>query len=376
MIGRVWILTFFLATTSVAQTVSDDASLRRTLRDAKPGDTIRIAPGNYAGGLYGEPKGTKDRRITIEAADAKNPPLLKGGANGMHLAGASYVTVRNLRLTGATGNGINIDDGGTDTRAAGVILEGLVVEDVGPKGNNDGIKLSGLIDFAVRDCTVAGWGGNAIDLVGCSEGVIERCTVRGKPGFDQATGPQLKGGSSNVIIRHCLFDHAGERAINAGGSTGLPFFRPKDAGYEAKDLTIEHNLFLGSLSPVAFVGVDGGVFRHNTIVEPDKWVFRILQETKGDRFAPCRNVTIERNLIIYTRAVRTAVNIGPDTQPASFKFIENWWYCSDAPTNRPQLPAEEKDGVYGKDPKVTKDRNGWMNPTSADAAEFGAKAVN
>ena len=373
MTARVWIVALLLATATSAQTVSDDASLRKALRDAKPGDTIRIAAGNYTGGLYGELKGAKDRRITIEAVDAKNPPLIKGGANGMHLAGASYVTVRNLRLTGATGNGINIDDGGTDTRAAGVILEGLVVEDVGPKGNNDGIKLSGLVDFAVRDCTVAGWGGNAIDLVGCSEGVIERCTVRGKPGFDQATGPQIKGGSSNVTIRHCLFDHAGERAVNAGGSTGLAYFRPKDATYEAKNITIEHNLFLGGQTPVAFVGIDGGTFRNNTIINPDKWVMRILQETKGERFNPCRDVTVEKNLIIYKRAdVRNTVNVGPDTEPESFKFADNWWYCTDQPKSRPQLPSIERAGNYGKDPKVKEGAAGWIAPTLEDAGKYGA----
>jgi hypothetical protein len=359
-----------VATTILAQSVvSDDAALRRALRDAKPGDTLRIAPGTYSGGLYAEIRGTENRRITIEATDPKNPPLIKGGGNGMQLARAGFITVRNLHFQGATDNGMNIDDGGTDTRALGIIVEGVVVEDIGPKGNHDGIKLSGLKDFAVRDCTVAGWGGNAIDLVGCSDGVIERCTVRGKDGFEQATGPQLKGGTSNVTIRHCLFDHAGSRAVNAGGSTGLQFFRPKDAGYEAKDLTIENNVFVGSEAPIAFVGVDGTVFRHNTIVDPEKWIMRILQETTGERFAPCRNVLFERNLIVYTKAVRVTVNIGPNTAPETFKFSDNWWYCTDAPASKPSLPTPEKNGVYGKDPKATKAKDGWIESKE----DYGAK---
>jgi nitrous oxidase accessory protein NosD len=190
---RFLLLAVICATTAAAQTVvSDDASLRRALRGAKPGDNLRIAPGTYSGSLYAEIQGTKERRIVVEAADPANPPLIKGGGNGMQLARATYVTVLNLHFRGAADNGINIDDGGTDTRAIGIVVEGLVVEDIGPKGNHDGIKLSGLKDFAVRDCTVAGWGGNAIDLVGCSDGVIERCTVRGKDGLEQRTATQRR----------------------------------------------------------------------------------------------------------------------------------------------------------------------------------------
>ena len=50
------------------------------------------------------------------------------------------------------------------------------------------------------------------------------------------------------------------------------------------DITVEDNRFRGSEVPVAFVGVDGAVFRRNVIYEPEKWVLRILQESTGERF--------------------------------------------------------------------------------------------
>ena len=74
---------------------------------------------------------------------------------------------------------------------------------------------------------VEGWGGQAVDMVGCHRGLIDSCTFRGKPGLSQHTGPQTKGGSHEVTIRRCLFDHAEARAVNLGGSTGLRFFRPQ-----------------------------------------------------------------------------------------------------------------------------------------------------
>ena len=339
---------------------TDDESLRESLRAARPGDVVRIRPGTYRGGVSAPLVGEKDRPIVIEG-DEKVLPVIDGGGSGIHLPGAAYVTLRNLHLRGATGNGLNIDDGGDmDGSAVGIVIENVRVSDVGPRGNTDGIKLSGVRDFAIRNCTVEGWGGSAIDMVGCADGVIEGCTFRGKDGFEQATGPQLKGGTRDVIIRECRFDRAGGRAINVGGSTGPQYFRPLDANYEAKDITIERNVFRGGQAAVAFVGVDGATFRDNVVHEPDKWVLRILQESRDARFVPCRNGIFERNVIVYRRsAVRTACNIGPGTRPESFTFTGNTWWCPDAPQqSKPDLPAEEKQGTYGVDPAVKLDDHG------------------
>jgi hypothetical protein len=363
---RLCALVVLASSFQVAADVSDDAALRAALSSAKPGDVIKIASGTYRGGVSATLRGDKDRPIVIDAADDKSPPVFEGGGVGLHLIASKYVTIRNLRFHGASGNGINIDDGGKrDTPAVGIVIEKIDVQDVGPRGNCDAIKMSGVREFVVRDCFISGWGGQAIDLVGCADGVIERCVVRGKAGFEQATGPQMKGGTSRVTVRDCFFDHAGERAINAGGSTGLDYFRPVDANYEAKDLTIEDCVFVGGQAAVAFVGVDGAVFRHNTIREPQKWVLRILQETREERFVRCRNVMFERNLIVYQRAnVGEVANIGPDTQPETFTFKENWWWCADAPSVRPELPSAERGGVYGRDPKV-----------GAGAKDYGARTA-
>jgi hypothetical protein len=338
----------------------DDASLRAALRDAEAGDVVRVAPGTYRGGVLASPAGEPGRPVVIEG-DERDPPLIEGGTTGLQLADARHVTLRNLRFRGATGNGLNIDDGGDmDASAAGIVIERVHVSDVGPRGNHDGIKLSGVRDFVIRDSTVEGWGGGAIDMVGCHDGVIERCTFRGKDGFQQSTGPQLKGGTSRVTIRDCRFDRAGSRAINCGGSTGLPYFRPLDATYEAKDITIERNTFRGGETPVAFVGVDGAVFRQNVIYRPEKWVLRILQESTDKRFVPCRDVRFEDNLIVYTRqAVQTVANVGPNTRADTFTFDRNRWFCIDAPDARPQLPVKETNARYGEDPKLKLDAAGF-----------------
>lgn len=355
--------------------VNDDASLRTALGGAGPGTVIRIAPGRYQPGVFAAGlKGTRERPIVIEGAEPGRPPLFEGGKVAWQLSDCEYLTLRNMAVRGQQANGINIDDGGSfDTPTHHLVLDAIRVSDVGPQGNFDGIKLSGVDDFTVRDCTVEGWGGQAIDMVGCHRGVIEGCTFRGKPGFSQGAGPQTKGGSSQIAIRRCLFLDAGGRAVNLGGSTGLAYFRPRGALYEARDICVEGCAFVGSQAPLAFVGVDGATVRYNTIHRPNKWVLRILQETTEPGFAPCRNGRFERNLVVFRRAeVQVHVNIGPHTRPDTFRFADNLWYCEDRPgASRPDLPVAEIGGLYGVDPRLRSLADGKFRPENPQAAEYG-----
>jgi len=358
--------------------VGNDQALRDALRQATPGTQIRIAPGDYRPGVtvHGL-QGTAEAPIVIEGSDPERPPRFRGGTTGWHLIDCAHLTLRHLAVQGQSGNGLNVDDGGSyDTPSHHIVLEDLHVSDVGPRGNLDGIKLSGLDDFVVRRCHVAGWGGQAVDMVGCHRGLIEDCHFVGKPGFSQSTGPQTKGGSSEIVIRACRFDNAGQRAVNLGGSTGKPYFRPLGAKYEARNITVEGCTFVGSMAPIAFVGVEGAVVRYNTIVQPDKWVMRILQETRDADFAVCGNNRFERNLIVFRRAhVQVFVNVGPGTAPETFQFAHNFWYCQDRPqASRPQLPTPETGGIYGFDPKH-RPADQTLLPTDPTAAAYGARAL-
>lgn len=371
-------------------TVRTLEALRTALGDARPGRRIRVAPGTYAGGLaFQGITGAKDRPVVLEAEDPAHPPLFRGGTNGFQFTDAAWFEVRGLVFEGATGNGLNLDDGGTpDTPSHHVVLRDLVVRDVGPDGNRDGIKLSGLVDARVEGCRVERWGrgGSAIDMVGCARVVVDRCTFRHEPGASGASGVQMKGATRDVTVRRCRFEHAGGRAVNAGGSTGLEFFRPplatwKGPRFEAKDLRIEGNTFVGGDTPVAFVGVDGATFRHNTVFEPGRWAARILQETRAEGFVPCRGGEFTDNVVVF-RADRWAeggVNVGPGTEPASFRFARNVWWCADAPDRTRALvrpPVAEADGRYGDDPRLRDPAAGDLTVTAKGiAGKAGADAM-
>ncbi len=345
----------FLLLTSLTSTagevvVRDDESLRVSLRNLKPNTTLKIAPGDYTGGHY--VKGTES--LTLEALDPKNPPLFKGGSYGFHFSRCQYLTLRDLRFSGQSGNGINLDDGGLfDQPVLGITLEQLEISDIGPKGNHDGIKCSGLDKLTIHDCTITGWGGQGIDLVGCHRSLITGCRFQGKPGFSATASVQTKGGSSSITVEECHFIHGGERPLNVGGSTDLNLFRPPGAKYEAKAITVRNNIIEGSSCAAAFVGVDGAEFVGNTILFPERWILRVLQETTAPGYAPCRNVLIKDNRFVFRRSqVQTEVNIGGGTEPESFRFEGNRWFAEDRPQSSiPRLPSEEHGGTYGIDPR-------------------------
>jgi polygalacturonase len=333
--------------------VRNDAELRTALASLKEGAVLRIGPGDYSGGK----SVSQIKNLTVEAVDAKAPPHFKGGTVAWQFSRCEHLTVRNLRVSGQSNNGINLDDGGVlDTPVVGVHLEGLHISDIGPKGNCDGIKASGLKKLTITNCQIHGWSGQGIDLVGCHETVISNCRITGKEGYNGSAGIQTKGGSADVKIVKCQFLNAGERPLNVGGSTGLPYFRPQGAPHEAKNISVEGCVIDGGMCAAAFVGVDGALFADNTVRSPSKWIFRILQETPGNSFVPCRNVRIENNRIVFQRsAVGSEVNIGSGTKAETFTFTGNHWFAEDRPDrSRPKLPVEETKGIYGTAPRTTK----------------------
>lgn len=365
--------------------VRDAAGLRAALAVAMPGTRLLLAGGAYGGGfqrsnLRGEP----GRPIVIAAADPKNPPVFSNAKTGLQLSNPAHLELRGLVFEKLSDNGLNLDDGGVFAEGEGgahhIVLRDLVSRDVGTTGNQDGIKLSGLRDFRIEGCTIERWGtggGSAIDLVGCHRGVIIDCVIRHRePAPPNCTGVQCKGGTSDVAILRSRFEHAGGRAVNIGGSTGRPFFRPPLAAVaapasvtavapaiqaEARAIRVEGNTFVGGVAPVAFVGVDGAVVRFNTIERPGRWALRILQENRASDFVACRNGVFSDNVISFDSAswASGGVNLGAGTAPETFSFARNWWWCRDIPDrSRPTLPTPEVEGVYGRDPVEAKGRAG------------------
>ena len=334
--------------------VENRTELEAALKNARPGTTVLIAAGYYKGGLHvSDLRGAEGKPIVVAGAERQNPPVIEGGATGLHLTDPSNVELRNFAIQDSRVNGLNIDDGGSfDSPARHLKLSGLKIHDIGERGNLDGIKLSGVRDFRVEYCQVERWGdaGSAIDMVGCHGGLIYGSNfIHGEEAV-AANGVQAKGGSRKIEIRRCQFIKAGGRSVNLGGSTGADYFRPKGAKAEAGELLVADCVFRGSMAPVAFVGVDGATVRNNFIVGPRRWILRILQENTADHLVRCRNGRFERNLVIFDSGeLRTAVNVGAGTQPETFSLHGNSWRCSDGKSAHKALgrfPVPESDSSF------------------------------
>ncbi len=343
------------------------ATIPYAAAQAQPGDAIRLLPGTYPGGSFlSSLRGTDGLPIWVGGEPGVTPrPLITGGTNGLQLSRARYLILHDLEIAGASGNGINCDDGGdvADPDAAKWILfRNLLIRDIGPGGNTDALKLSGIRDFVIDSCLFrnAGSGGSMVDMVGCHRGLITRSRFEGRC----SSGVQAKGGTADVDIHRCWFENVSSsqaRACNLGGSTGLEFFRPPlsttEPNAESRRIRVTACIFSACDNPAAFVGTVDSVFAHNTIIRPRARVLRILQETTTSGsyvFEPCGNNDFSGNLIYFDRsAILGVVNVGANTAPATFTFANNLWYAFNNPAqSSPGLPAPETDGIIGLNPAL------------------------
>ncbi len=358
--------------------VGDSAQPMGALSKAGPGSVIKIAPGSYRGVFASNLHGTSERPIIITAQDPKKPPTF---TSGLQFSKISHIQISDLVIENATTNGLNIDDGGTTGTASHHVRVSKIQVRHLPKGNHDGIKLSGLDDFEIADCTIEDWGGSGIDMVGCHRGKISGCSLR--QGGD--SGIQAKGGTSAVLIEKSRFEAYGQRGVNIGGSTGLQFFRPalesipSGSRYEAKDIRVRGCTFIGGAAPFAFVGVDGAEVSFNTIYKPERWALRILQETTVAGFVPSRRGVFADNLIVFKSEnwVSGGVNVGARTSPETFNFARNFWFnATSARASKPSLPVAEVGGIYGADPGFIDAGAGDLRVKSGSpAAAVGAHAL-
>ncbi len=335
--------------------VSSSQGLQQAARDARPGQTILLAPGTYTGGCtLTNLHGTDREMIRIVAKDPARPPIFEGGDVAFQLADCSYVLIEGIIAQKARVNNIQVGDGSHH-----IILKDVVSRDIAVQSNCDGIKMPGLTDFLLYNCTVENWGGegSAIDMVGCARGLIYKCTFRYPNVKGQtANAIQPKGGTHSLGIVRCRFDDASHRAIQFGGSTGKQYFFQGnfEAGHEGLDMIAVGNIIRGGGSAVAFISCTRCTFAFNTIIDPREYIVRILKEG-GTR--PTAGNTFANNLIIYGDLRQVLNHGGPkDVDLDSFTFEGNYWYNRKAPDRSvPDLPVKQVSPSGGQDPQLRAD---------------------
>jgi hypothetical protein len=364
----------------------DDGSAARPFRTiraagerATPGTRIVVAAGRYGTVALGGMKGEPTRPIAFVGTGAV---IDAASGTGWAMSDAAYVVVEGFTIENAQVHGMNLDDGASyETPAHHIVLRNLTVRNAGSGGNNDCIKMSGVDDFWIVGSDVSECDrGEIIDMVGCHRGIIS-----GNRFHDTVqNGVQSKGGSADITVHGNRFENIPGRAVNAGGSTGLEFFRPVDAPHEAARIRIVSNLFVrsGAMSgaAVAYVGCDGCVFAHNTLIAPQRWVARILQESSDARFVPSRNGLFANNLVVLALAdLSTIVNVGANTAPATFTFGNNLWFSTDQPSwAGPVLGSgipPETGSIVQRDPLLVALASGDYRPTASSPARAAGRML-
>lgn len=346
-------------------------SLARAAHNLSPGTAIYLHAGTYAGGLsLSDIRGTVASPIWIAGAPGESRPIIQGGGDGLHFVRPRYLVIQDLEIRDAASNGINIDDGddvGNADAARFVVLRGLAIHDTGvrPSGIADCLKLAGVNDVTVLHSTF-GRCGNApgSGAVGVNGVGVHRATIAFNRFAVNGYGAlQFKGGSDEIDIVSNFVQDAGWRGVNMGGSTGVAFFRPplttSRPNYEAARVRTKANVFVGGEAAAAFAGCVECEFSYNTVVNPSKWVVRVLQETTTAgqyAFAPASAGRIANNIFYFRRSDLSSgedINVGGGTDPASFSLTGNLWYAYDAPRQSgPRLGRLGSDSasIVGVDP--------------------------
>lgn len=309
----------------------------------QPGDVLDIDPGDYAGELILRGlAGTAAAPITIRGRLRAQPPNFRKGQVGLRLSGCRYVRLQNLRVSEFSLAAIRIDNHAPDIPSSHIVLERVSVRESNPHGTNNAIELADVGEFIIRDCQLESWGGAAIDIIGCRDGLVEGCTFTGRDNRSQLAGVRVRGGTSNIVVQTSLFRWAGQRAMSIGGTSAPEEFRPADATCEARAILVAGNRFIGSPTPVAWVNADGGQVVQNTFILPQMVTVGILQETSRTNALPCANGLFARNMIVLDERVFRIINVSEGTHPDSFHIRSNAWHRVGPPRPiRLLIPEEE-----------------------------------
>ncbi len=344
------ILLFLFSSIASSKTIFIEAgteieNLEQAALLSTAGDSIIFRDGIYSGGMSLQNWGGIEDSPIFIMAENTGMVSIEGGNTAIHFIDCNNIVLSGIVFKGQITNGLNIDDGGSfESPSRGWIISSCTFSDMNASGNNDLIKMSGVNNFLIQDCLFQNGsvGGSGIDMVGCHFGEISESVFRDVGG----NSVQGKGGTHDISIQRNLFINGGARTLNLGGSTGMQFFRPIDAPFEARRLKVQANIFIGSPAPITFIGSDSVIVSNNNIVLPDKWVMRILQENNHERLIQCGDNVFANNIIYVNSDVNVTANIGPNTRSETFIFESNNWYNVDDSSWQPNLPSEDLSPTY------------------------------
>lgn len=319
---------------------------------ATPGTFIQLAPGIHATNQFiPDLRGTATAPIWIGGVFGTRP-VIRGGAEALHLTRPAYVVIQHLELADHEANGINIDDGvsyGGDAHHVAIV--DVQVRDLWASGQGTCVRAAGVSDLAIYDsgferCAVS------VDLIGSHRAVVARNVIDDIMVF----GVVARGGSTDVDVRQNRLLGGGISGVVLGGSVPLAQFRPPvsatSPNAEARRVRVFNNFVGGATEiPFSFASCSDCLVAHNLTYGAPRSLLQIVQGTatqNGYEFEPTQNGRVINNSFVWTSLVNAHVVSGPGTAPTTFTFSNNLWFSTQATgSSTPVLPVAETGSVIG-----------------------------
>lgn len=298
---------------------------RAHIRSLAPGDTLRLAPGEYRGGLrlHGL-MGRPDAPIVIEGPEAGEPAVFVAapGRNTVSILDSAHVVVRNLVVDG---RGLPVDGvkcEGHARFAHHITLENLVIRGHGHNQQTVGISTKcPAWNWVIRGNLIEGAGtgiylGNSDGRAPFVAGLIEHNTIRDTLGYNlqikhQMPRPELPGmparPTETVIRRNVFVKAAGGSAEMARPNVLVGHWPLAGPGREDRYL-IYGNLFQHNRHEALFQGEGNLALYNNVLLNAHGDAVRIQPHNDIPR-----DVTIAYNTVL-ARGVGISLRLGPGSE--------------------------------------------------------------
>ncbi len=352
---------------------ADPANYRSLLRSLQPGDTLRLAPGQYRQGLpiHGL-TGEASRPIAVRgpAGDAPAVFVARPGHNTVSIVDSAHVEIRDLVLEGRDLPVDAVKAEGHARWAHHITIENLVIRGHGNNQQTVGISTKcPAWNWIVRGNTIIGAGtgmyfGNSDGRAPFVASLIERNLVVDSRGYDvqikhQIERPRLPGlpeGPSVTILRYNVF--AKPRADNpeaARPNVLVGHFPPDGPG--ARDrYAIYGNFFYQNRHEALFQGEGNVALYANLFV--NRYGDAVHVQPHND--VP-RRIEIAFNTIVAA-GTGIAVRTKPDAPPAHRQAVRaNAVFAA-----TPILAADAAGNVTGPMAQAAK----WLNRPFAEPGEL------
>jgi len=365
---------------------------------AQPGDELILMPGNHRPVTLSNLTGEPGKPIIIRGLDPNHPPTIVAKRRGIVLHKPKHVVIKDIIITGATLTGILVDNKIPDITdvfnsqtitqqqpwSADLLIRNVTVLETGPKGKRHAIELRGLRDVRIIDSKFEGWGGSALEIVGCHNILVEKCTFNELENFSQYHAIQVRAGSTRVNITNCQFDVDCEGVVSLGAISKLNDFCPSIPAnakafsqYEARYVQLQHCVFKNGKFTIALLHVDDCLIRNNTFIRPRSAVLGVTHITDLRVVAVAKRGIFGGNLIIWEPGdMSRYIYFSPKIDQTSFSIEQNLWWSSELAKDSNRLGKIAQQGKWPQITDVDPKLNGKYRPTEQKAAQFGSQTSN